>query len=330
MLSRWLDLPRVTGLGVAAVLCVTACNNEADWSTLFAEPASAGNSGFGGSSGGVKGDSPGSITFPTMTGGAQGASDPNTGGTASATSQGSTGGKDLEVDPPSVQAGASGSSGDGSESELPTNGDGGAHSSGDSTFGGGLGSHGGAGDEDPGCGGAEEYCDGLDNDCDGEVDEEHVCPRGCTGHSVDGATGYMFCEKGAFDAAIEVCGESAMHLVWIESTQENANLVSAVEQLGISTEQLWIGGSDREREGDWRWIGPNGEGKLEFWSGDSPDEGGEPVDGRYQNWLEDRPNDKAMEGSEDCASFVLDGSGHDVGAWNDDHCEEEWPFICEK
>lgn len=180
------------------------------------------------------------------------------------------------------------------------------------------------------CEATEEICDGLDNDCDGDADEGADCPRGCSGASREGR-GYMFCleTESAFEDAHATCARADMHLAWIESESENAVIVSLAKDMQTGASRIWIGATDRENEGDWRWLDSDGVGQAAFWSGGLPEEGGEPVDGQYVNWGEDRPNDDNQDTAEDCLNFTLERDELTEGTWNDDACNASWPFVCE-
>ena len=79
---------------------------------------------------------------------------------------------------------------------------------------------------------------------------------------------------------------------------------------------LWLGGSDANTEGDWRWVeGPEGEenGGLgrQFWQGQGINNGGSPVNGSYENWNDPgEPNDS---GTAEDALQILSTDGE----WND-------------
>lgn len=96
------------------------------------------------------------------------------------------------------------------------------------------------------------------------------------------------------------------YLATITSAEESEYLTTRF------TEDGWLGASDAEEEGDWKWIDGPEEG-TSFWSGAAE---GAPVDGAYSNWAEDEPNDS--EGSEDCSQFYA-GVG---SKWNDLPCDD--------
>ena len=86
-----------------------------------------------------------------------------------------------------------------------------------------------------------------------------------------------------------LAGENG-YLARVDSAAENAAIFDAVsnrlsaEQVAITTPNdgsgaafIWLGGTDSDQEGDWRWIN-NGDA---FWYGDF---NGSPIGGRYNNW----------------------------------------------
>jgi hypothetical protein len=132
-------------------------------------------------------------------------------------------------------------------------------------------------------------------------------------------------------AQSELAGVSG-HLVTITS-QEEQNFVwsHAGESISVGYDgaAVWLGGSDAEQEGVWKWVtGP--EAGTTFWQGAGPNgvygPAGSPVDGNYSNWREgryDAPNLVAGDGqltNADYASILINdlGGSGELGTWEDD------------
>jgi hypothetical protein len=180
----------------------------------------------------------------------------------------------------------------------------------------------------------QEVCDGIDNNCDGRIDEG-ACADGCLGFALKGR-GYMYCSLAVQRIeALDRCSLEGMRLAWIETPEENAQLVANIVAANLprpqgNTELLtYIGGSDEDREGVWRWVGnetnPDG---FQFWQGSSADGGGQAVAGSYANWASTEPND--TDGTEDCAVLsALGANNRNAGNWDDRDCSTPFPFVCE-
>ena len=105
------------------------------------------------------------------------------------------------------------------------------------------------------------------------------------------------------------------HLATITSQEEN----DIVE--GLLTATSWLGGSDDEVEGVWRWVtGP--EAGQQFWQGLA---GGSAVGGSYENWAPGEPNQFFGPGNpENFAHLRADGLWNDLPNGNNLNYIIEW------
>ncbi|XP_051259628.1 CD209 antigen-like protein E [Dicentrarchus labrax] len=110
-------------------------------------------------------------------------------------------------------------------------------------------------------------------------------------------------ESGTWDKAREDCRNRGADLVVINSDEEETLLSKFIPY------RAWIGLTDREEEGTWKWI----DGTpltLTYWARNQPDNGG-----GSSKW-----------GEEDCAHISTEDFNH----WNDRSCEDSVQWICEK
>uniref|UniRef100_UPI0032172363 PKD domain-containing protein n=1 Tax=uncultured Draconibacterium sp. TaxID=1573823 RepID=UPI0032172363 len=92
------------------------------------------------------------------------------------------------------------------------------------------------------------------------------------------------------------------YLATIRSKEEQDFIYTKTEGTG------WIGASDEEAEGTWKWVEGPDKGVV-FWSGTS---GGRPVNGEYSHWGSGEPNNV---GDEDYAHILYSTGVR--GYWND-------------
>ena len=99
-----------------------------------------------------------------------------------------------------------------------------------------------------------------------------------------------------------ICQNFGSKLVKIESEKEN----EFIKREYLSSEgPYWIGLSDSDSEGEWKWT--DGTGLLTG----------------YQRWKSGQPNNK--DGKQDCVA-IYGGKAK----WNDVRCSRKLGFICEK
>ncbi|MCI4395034.1 hypothetical protein PGIGA_G00175810 [Pangasianodon gigas] len=109
---------------------------------------------------------------------------------------------------------------------------------------------------------------------------------------------YMSNDSKSWDESKQDCNSRGADLVIINSTEEQEFIV---KQLGHF--EAWIGLSDREKEGEWKWVD------------------GTPLTTKY--WASGEPNNA---GDEDCAVIY----SLNKAVWNDKKCSEKLHWICEK
>ena len=127
-------------------------------------------------------------------------------------------------------------------------------------------------------------------------------------------------DLGDWDAA--ATGAAAMthlgitgHLVTVTSQEENDFIAEQLQAEGI--DRIWIGGSDAEEEGTWKWVvGP--EAGSVFWIGDGS---GSSTPGAYSNWGGNEPNEAA--GGEDHVELLAGGT------WNDQNTGDLRAYVVE-
>jgi hypothetical protein len=107
-----------------------------------------------------------------------------------------------------------------------------------------------------------------------------------------------------------------MRLAWLESSQENTEVVGKVVVISTDVE-VWIGGTDAAVEGKWLW---DGQGGPQFWSGG---ETGKSVGNQYVAWTDGAPNDGGV--GEDCAVLIAASA-----TWGDRSCSIKYAYLCEE
>ena len=179
-----------------------------------------------------------------------------------------------------------------------------------------------------------------------QCDETLPCPRGlpcvgnvCGGSAVDASTAAVdataidasvdasasLCPTGCeFDPDVEICacpqlrtwGQArdacdldGLVLLRIPNAEIEADAKALLARRNDGS--AWLGGTDAELEGTWRWL----EGDI-FWLGAAA---GGPPQGAFAAFLAEEPNDSG--GNEDCI-------GATSGGWNDVPCSTLLPSFC--
>ncbi|XP_011491347.2 C-type lectin domain family 4 member E-like [Oryzias latipes] len=114
-----------------------------------------------------------------------------------------------------------------------------------------------------------------------------------------GSSCYFFSEGSkSWDKAREFCRARGADLVVINTKEENAFISKLKKQ------QFWIGLSDRDLEGTWKWV-DGSPLTLQFWASNQPDD---------------------YDAEEDCGEINFEHPG----LWNDTPCKDSALLICEK
>jgi len=144
--------------------------------------------------------------------------------------------------------------------------------------------------------GAEETCDGLDDDCNGYVDEFPEC-WACT--ALDP---WLLCELAAsWEDARSACWGFGLDLAVLPTEEDNAK--ASALAWDVLAGDVWVGLTDADVEGTWRWI----DGDLLAYE---------------SAWSPGEPNDYGA--GEDCGTTNWGA----VGFWNDSSCGSALPFLC--
>ena len=111
----------------------------------------------------------------------------------------------------------------------------------------------------------------------------------------------------SWDAAEQACLDAGLQLASVQSAEENA-LLSLITAAAGNAQSVWIGGTDKDDEGKWKWS-PSG------------------TELSYTNWHPGEPNN--VNGNEHClAAIGLPGTWHN-GKWNDGLCSAKLKYVCQ-
>ncbi|XP_062288229.1 CD209 antigen-like protein E [Scomber scombrus] len=133
--------------------------------------------------------------------------------------------------------------------------------------------------------------------------QKKTCPAGWT---MFNCTCYLISTKSdSWEKGRQDCRARGGYLVVIDSREEQDFLTNFTKQTS------WIGLSDREKEGTWKWTDGTTLNQM-YWEIEQPDNGG--GDPRW--------------GEEDCVTIRPENTG--PNNWNDLSCDASKRWICEK
>ncbi|XP_034003340.1 C-type lectin domain family 4 member E-like [Trematomus bernacchii] len=130
------------------------------------------------------------------------------------------------------------------------------------------------------------------------MEKEKTCPAGWRKF---GSSFYLLStEEASWEQSRDNCTAGGAHLVTVDSEEEQELISSKI------MEDTWIGLSDREEEGTWKWVD------------------GSPLNLNLTFWVKGEPSNGGV-GEEDCAVIKPD-----TKRWNDQPCKDHIYWICEK
>jgi hypothetical protein len=146
--------------------------------------------------------------------------------------------------------------------------------------------------------GAAEACNQIDDDCTDVVDDSPACA--CHLRKVGGVEFYLCDRPMSWADAAAFCQAQGHVLARIDNKAQSKDLYKEAKKL--KKDKWWIGLSDREKEGEFRWADGTALG--------------------FTRWSKGQPDNDGCH--EDCVA-LKDGA---KGKWHDTHCAQRRPFIC--
>lgn len=127
--------------------------------------------------------------------------------------------------------------------------------------------------------------------------------------------------RGGYLAEINSQQEHDSVYLWL-STDPNITPNGTIDVFGASS--IWLGGTDKNTEGDWMWDGNDDAVGTSFWSGTST---GSPVGGAFSAWGVSPPEPDNSGGSQNYLTWRL--TGNNTSLWNDLHAPSSLYFLVE-
>jgi hypothetical protein len=118
-------------------------------------------------------------------------------------------------------------------------------------------------------------------------------------------------------AAQASCVALGGHLAFIGSAEESL-LIGTIAPATPGLQDIWVGGTDEQVEGTWRWLA---DGPIYYQDG---------VSLAFTNWRAGEPNNVGTSG-EDC--MIIEGDDVEPGAgpkWDDRPCGMAYPYMCQR
>ncbi|MDX2362577.1 MAG: T9SS type A sorting domain-containing protein [Crocinitomicaceae bacterium] len=127
--------------------------------------------------------------------------------------------------------------------------------------------------------------------------------------------------RGGYLAEIGSQEEHDSLFLWL-STDPSINPNGTIDVFGASS--IWLGGTDKNTEGDWTWDGDDDAAGTSFWAGNWS---GSVVNSAFTAWGVSPPEPDNSGGSQNYLTWRL--SGNNTSLWNDLHAPASLYFLVE-
>ena len=128
--------------------------------------------------------------------------------------------------------------------------------------------------------------------------------------------------RGGYLAEINSQQEHDSVYQWL-SSDPSIDPSGTIDVFGASS--IWLGGTDKNTEGDWMWDGNDDAVGTSFWLGTST---GSPVGGAFSAWGVSPPEPDNSGGDQNWLTWRL--TGNNTSLWNDLHAPSSLYFLVEK